>query len=162
MQPDDIQLETNIKWADAFILLYSVTDRQSFVRLETYLAMIGHLRHHDDGPALALVANKADCPAHARCVTSDEGRRFAVRLDRPVYELSVAESPEGVARVVDDVIRQVRQRDVSRIRTATGNTSPGSTAGAAFTNVKRVLKEKIYKGSRSDSWMTPGFDRLAK
>ena len=85
-----------------------------------------------------------------------------MRLNRPVYELSVAESPEGVALVVDDVIRQVRQRDVTRMRTSTGNTSPGSTAGGAFTNVKRVLKEKIYRGSRSDSWMTPGFDKLGK
>ena len=160
-------METNVKWADAFILLYSVTDHQSFLRLDTYLASIGHLRHHDDGSALVLVANKADCPAHARRVTSDEGRRLALRLDRPVYEISVAESPEGVTKAVDDVIRQVRQRDVTRTRTATGNTSPGSTAApqdrlSAFTNVKRVLREKIYKGSRSDSWMTPGFDRHGK
>jgi len=167
MQPDDVQLETNIKWADAFILLYSVTDRQSFLRLDAFLASIGHLRHHDDGPALVLVANKADCPAHARCVTSDEGRRLASQLDRPVYELSVAESPEAVARVVDDVIMQVRQRDVIRTRTSTGSTSPSSPASphdriSAFTNVKRVLKEKIYRGSRSDSWTAPGFDKFAK
>jgi len=117
-----------------------------------------------------LVANKADCPAHARRVTADEGRRLAARLDRPVYELSVAESREGVAGAVDDVIKQVRQRDVSRTRTAaTGNNvgGGGSAAGtqdrmSAFNSVKRALKEKIYRGSRSDSWMAPGFDRLAK
>jgi len=134
--------------------------------LDTYLSSIGHLRH-DDGPALVLVANKTDCPVHARRVTSDDGRRLAVRLDRPVYELSVAESPEGVARVVDDVIKQVHQRDVTKTRTSTGSTSPGSIAGAqdrvsAFTNVKRVLREKIYRGSRSDSWMVSSFDRLGK
>ena len=129
--------------------------------------MIGHLRYHDDGPALVLVANKADCPAHARRVTSDEGRRLAGRLDRPLYELSVAESPEAVTRAVDDVIAQVRHRDVIKTRTSTGSMSPSSPAGSqdrisALTNVKRVLKEKIYRGSRSDSWMAPGFDKLAK
>ena len=111
-----------------------------------------------------LVANKTDCPAHARRVTSDEGRRFAVRLDRPLYELSVAEGPEGVATAVDDVIKQCRRRDVTRSRAVNGNSS---CAGAqdrvsALTNVKRVLKEKIYRGSRSDSWMAPGFEKLMK
>jgi len=167
MQVDDVQLETNIKWADAFILLYAVTDRQSFLRLNTYLAHLRYHddRYHDDGPALVLVGNKADCPAHARRVTSDEGRSLAGRLERPVYELSVAESPGAVATAVDDVIGQVRRRDVIR----TGNTtspaggSTGQERVSAFTNVKRVLKEKIYRGSRSDSWMTtPGFnDKLA-
>jgi len=156
-------LEANIKLADAFIILYSVTDRQSFVRLDAYLASIGHLRRHDDRPPLVIVANKADCPAHARGVTSDEGRKLAVRLDRPVYELSVAESPEGVARAVDDVIRQARKRDVSVARSSNGNAAASSQDRmSAFNSVKRVLKEKIYRGSRSDSWTAPTFDRLAK
>ena len=156
-------MEANVKSSDAFIILYSVTDRQSFLRLDAYLTSIGHLRRYDDGPPLVLVANKADCPAHARGVTSDEGRRLAARLDRPVYELSVAESPEGVASVVDDVIRQARKRDVTRTRTPNGSANGAQDRMSAFNNVKRVLKEKIYRGSRSDSWMhAPSFDRLGK
>ena len=154
-------MEANIKSADAFIILYSVTDRQSFVRLDAYLASIGHLRCHDNGPPLVLVANKADCPAHARGVTSDEGRGLAARLDRPLYELSVAESAEGVATAVDDVVGQVRRHhDVTRTRSPNG---AGQDRVSAFSSVKRVLKEKIYRGSRSDSWMhVPSFERLAK
>jgi len=99
-------------------------------------------------------------------VTSDEGRSLAGRLDRPVYELSVAESPDAVSAAVDDVITQVRRRDVAvTSRTATGNTNASPAAAqervSALTSVKRVLKEKIYRGSRSDSLMTPGVDKLA-
>ena len=149
MQPDDDQMETNIKWADAFILLYSVTDRQSFQRLDAYLATIAHLRCHDNGvPALALVANKTDSPPHAHQVASHEGHALAGRIGRELHLLSIAESRDGVARVVDDVIGQARQR------TGNGGGSPGAQDRmSAFTNVKRVLREKIYRGSRSDSWI---------
>jgi len=162
LQPDEVQMEANIKSSDAFIILYSVTDRQSFLRLDAYLATIAHLRRHDDAPPLVLVANKADCPAHARAVTSSEGRSLAARTDRPLFELSVAESPEGVARAVDDVIRQARRRDVTRTRSPNGNNGAAQDRMSAFNNVKRVLREKIYRGSRSDSWMMPSFERLAK
>jgi hypothetical protein len=201
---DDAQLETNIRWADGFILLFSITDHQSFQRLDDYLARItqihqpqqqqpgnnnnnnttnnNNLHHQQPGASLppslpvVLVANKADCPTHARRVSPDDCRSLAASVARPIYELSVADGPEDVIRVVDDVVRQVaplRQSPSSKGRTTAGTIGGGGTAAggpaaatggggggqpgdrlSAFTNVKRVLKEKIYKGSRSDTWMT--------
>ena len=43
-QVDDAQLETNIRWADGFILIYSVSDRKSFEFVERHLALVLRLR----------------------------------------------------------------------------------------------------------------------
>lgn len=146
MQNDDVQLEANIRWADAFVLIYSVSDRKSYDYAERHLALVQRLRAVAEPPpaailsssssisgrrrdlqpttkddvavtsfpvAIAIAANKIDCPPDARHVTVDDGLRLATgcrnQLQQSVVvrELSVAESPLGVAAVVEDVVQQV-------------------------------------------------------
>lgn len=46
-----------IQWADACVIVYSITDRLSF---EYATRSLGELRQLQNGPAAYLVANKAD------------------------------------------------------------------------------------------------------
>lgn len=143
---DDAQLESQVRWADGFLLVYSVTDRASFDRLDRLFRLFQRVRPSTDGASMpaVVVANKTDCPPFARQVAPEDGRALSRRFDRPLYEVSVAESADGVARAMDALIGQVKREQV---KAPTNQKSP-------FTNVKRVIKRKIYNRSRSDTTTT--------
>lgn len=143
---DDVQLESHVKWADGFLLIYSVTDRNSFSLLHDFQNLLIRLRTSDEATPIVLVANKTDCPPFARKVAVEEGQTLAQRYDRPLHEISVADSPDGVIESMESLIGQIKREYVKVKAGLTNQRSP-------FTNVKRVIKEKIYNRSRSDTTM---------
>lgn len=151
---DGARLEGHVRWADGFLLVYSVTDHSSFERLDQLLDLIRTLRPPDESTPLVVVANKTDCPGFARQVAPTEGHSLARRHGRPLYELSVAEGgPDAVTEAWDDLIGQLKREQVKvKGQPATNQRSP-------FTNVKRALKERIYNRSRSDTTMAVGQQR---
>lgn len=56
-----------IQWADAVLIVYSITDRKSF---DYAMSSLGEIRQLQNGPATYLVANKADLD-HLREVRTD-------------------------------------------------------------------------------------------
>ena len=56
-----------IKWADAFILLYSITDTQSYQTVRSLRESISEIKKV--GSSVALVANKSDL-SHLRQVST--------------------------------------------------------------------------------------------
>lgn len=56
-----------IQWADAVLIVYSITDRESF---SYAVRSLGEIRQLQNGPATYLVANKADLD-HLREVRTD-------------------------------------------------------------------------------------------
>lgn len=71
--------------AHAVLIVYDITDRQSFVDVENWL--IETEKHASDGIIRLLVGNKSDLESK-RIVTSEEGRNFAVNNGLEFIETS--------------------------------------------------------------------------
>ncbi len=140
-QDEAFSLETHIRWADGYMLLYSVTDKYSLPRTQYFSSLIYHITNHQDDHErlpMVLVGNKAD-QEHARLISKEEGERVAQRVECDHFEISVADSPDGVAQAMECLLKQIRQEYLKIGKRPT-----------PFTNVKRVFKKKIYR-SRSDT-----------
>ncbi|XP_035797418.2 ras-related and estrogen-regulated growth inhibitor isoform X1 [Amphiprion ocellaris] len=98
-------LESSIRWADGFLLLYSITQRCSFLEVPRLKTLIDKTKHSLIVPTV-MVANKADLEI-GREVTTEEGQRLANDLRCGFRELSVAEAVFAVEAAVFQLIRQV-------------------------------------------------------
>ncbi|XP_065357152.1 uncharacterized protein LOC135951427 [Calliphora vicina] len=114
-EADCVNLESNIRWADAFILMYSVTDKCSFDECNRLKFLINYNKRRKK-----LGSNSKDCMAEVpvilvgnktdqigdRMVTVEEGqRRFKELSCACFHEISVRESVEQVQSVFRDVFR---------------------------------------------------------
>ncbi|XP_070190039.1 ras-related and estrogen-regulated growth inhibitor-like [Littorina saxatilis] len=88
--------EDVLRWADGFMLVYSVTSRQSFQILTELRRKVEETKRAAHVPVI-VVGNKNDL-AHYREVTQDEGARLAVELGCTFVEVSAS---EDVARVME-------------------------------------------------------------
>ncbi|XP_075999825.1 ras-related and estrogen-regulated growth inhibitor [Genypterus blacodes] len=98
-------LESSIRWADGFLLLYSITQRLSFLEIPRLKKLIDQTKQSLVAPAV-LVANKADMEI-GREVTTEEGQTLAKELRCGFRELSVAEAVLVVEATVFQLIRLV-------------------------------------------------------
>ncbi|XP_015249787.1 ras-like protein family member 11B [Cyprinodon tularosa] len=79
----------SIQWADAVVLVYSVTDRRSFELIDQLHQLV--VRTGGTGvPPLILLANKADL-LHLRRVDSQQGPLLAGTLGCSFFEVSASE-----------------------------------------------------------------------
>uniref|UniRef100_A0A3P9P5Y2 small monomeric GTPase n=1 Tax=Poecilia reticulata TaxID=8081 RepID=A0A3P9P5Y2_POERE len=101
-------LESSIRWADGFLLLYSITQRSSFLEIPRLKTLIDQTKQSLVFPTV-LVANKADLEV-GRKVTTEEGQRLAKDLGCGFRELSVAEAVLSVEAAIFQLIRSVFQR----------------------------------------------------
>ncbi|MED6238042.1 hypothetical protein ATANTOWER_005669 [Ataeniobius toweri] len=98
-------IESSIRWADGFLLLYSITQRSSFLEIPQLKTLIDKTKQSLVFPTV-LVANKADLEI-GRKVTTEEGQRLAKDLGCGFRELSVAEAVLSVEAAVFQLIRLV-------------------------------------------------------
>ncbi|KAK2856906.1 hypothetical protein Q5P01_005641 [Channa striata] len=98
-------LESSIRWADGFLLLYSITQRFTFLEVPRLKKLIEQTKQSLVVPTV-LVANKADLEI-GREVTTEEGQRLAKDLRCAFRELSVAEAFLAVEAAVLQLIRLV-------------------------------------------------------
>ncbi|XP_056157092.1 ras-related and estrogen-regulated growth inhibitor [Lampris incognitus] len=96
-------LECSIRWADGFLLLYSITQRLSFLEIPGLKKLIDHTKQSLVAPTV-LIANKADMEI-GREVTTEEGEKLAKDLRCGFKELSVAEAVVSVEAAVVQLIR---------------------------------------------------------
>ncbi|RWS27027.1 ras-related and estrogen-regulated growth inhibitor-like protein, partial [Leptotrombidium deliense] len=101
---DDI--EEHIQWANAFVVIYSICDKNSFLDAQRYIEIIIASRRPSHSP-IALLANKRDLEP-GRQVTYSEGNCLAQRFQCHFYEISAAESYFGVFVAWEALIREVR------------------------------------------------------
>ncbi|KAM9829212.1 ras-related and estrogen-regulated growth inhibitor [Syngnathus typhle] len=104
-------LEASIRWADGFLLLYSITHRKSFLAVSRLKRLIDQTKRSLAVPAV-LVANKADLEI-GREVTTEEGERLALDLRCGFRELSVADTALAVEAAVFQLIRLVNRLQMS-------------------------------------------------
>uniref|UniRef100_A0A4W6CA05 small monomeric GTPase n=1 Tax=Lates calcarifer TaxID=8187 RepID=A0A4W6CA05_LATCA len=79
----------SIQWADAVVLVYSVTDRRSFDLIEQLHQLVARAGGASVPPVI-LLANKADL-LHLRRVDSQQGPLLAGTLGCSFYEVSASE-----------------------------------------------------------------------
>lgn len=94
---------------EGFLLVYSLTSRPTFERVEKFKHQIARVKDRDRFP-LVLVGNKAD-KANEREVSEKEGKALAERLGCRFVETS-AKTRQGLEEAYYDLVRQIRaQRD---------------------------------------------------
>lgn len=89
-----------MQWADGLLLVYSITDRNSFNYIRRAKSDL-----QSDTP-LQLVANKVDM-VHLRQVSRDEGEILAKDFECKFSEVSAADHVDQVADVFNELCKEI-------------------------------------------------------
>ncbi|XP_007906067.1 GTP-binding protein RAD [Callorhinchus milii] len=100
-----------MKLGDAYLIVYSVTDRASFDKASELRIQLRRARQAEDIPII-LVGNKTDL-VRSREVSVDEGRACAVVFDCKFIETSAA-LHHNVTDLFEGIVRQIRLRTDSK------------------------------------------------
>ncbi|XP_032683261.1 ras-related protein M-Ras-like [Odontomachus brunneus] len=100
--------EQYMRKGDGFLLVYSVTDKQSYQNIVNFYTQILRVKDRDVYPML-LVANKVDL-VHLRKVTEEQGRELAHRLGISYIETSAKDPPLNVDAAFHEVVRIIRNQ----------------------------------------------------
>ncbi|NXQ73072.1 RSLBA protein, partial [Quiscalus mexicanus] len=109
VQEDCVQvldsLSRCVKWAEGFLLVYSITDYSSYQSVQP---LYQHIRkvHPDARTPIIIVGNKADL-LHARQVQAKEGLQLADELGSLFLEISTSEDSQGVCDVFQYLCKEV-------------------------------------------------------
>ncbi|KAJ7440507.1 small GTPase superfamily [Mycena galericulata] len=95
-----------VREGQAFILVYSVTSRATFDRLQAFRQLAKQIKRAD--PMFILVGNKSD-KIHDREVTKEDGAALARMFGCEFIETS-AKTAQNVDRVFADLVRALRQQ----------------------------------------------------
>ncbi|XP_068711061.1 ras-related and estrogen-regulated growth inhibitor-like isoform X2 [Montipora foliosa] len=102
---DTRQVSKDIRWADAFLVVYAVTDRNSFNKAIQLVESI-YDRKGTDELHIALLGNKMDLE-HFRKVSTMEGQSAAEQLGCMFFEVSASENYNNVQEALNVVFRKV-------------------------------------------------------
>lgn len=91
-------------WADALILMYSITNRNSFVEIQGYTKQIQQELKVRGIPCL-IIGNKTDL-AHIRKVDTIEGKKLSTSVHGLFHELSISENYTDLEYVLNNFIKE--------------------------------------------------------
>ncbi|KAK7597855.1 hypothetical protein V9T40_010080 [Parthenolecanium corni] len=139
-----------IQWSDAIILVYSITDRDSFNYANTMLDNLQQYREVTPIPVV-LVGNKADLKVR-REVYTNEGKATADKFGCIFFETSVSESSNDVHEVFwaifnelkstrSNAFRRLRKFSVTKIMTLLFGKEYSRMAPNAQSGTVTVLKK---------------------
>ena len=121
-------------------------DRDSFEKIHYYYYQIQNNRKcHGDFLSctpLVIVGTKKDLD-HVRKVTEEEGRELSKKYGCPIFEISIAESPDEVYEAMMETMKLMK-KEFNRNQV-------GQEKKSTLNNMKRVFKKKITR-SKSDSY----------
>ncbi|KAJ3294227.1 Ras GTPase ras2 [Rhizoclosmatium sp. JEL0117] len=118
-----------IRDGEGFLLVYSITSRETFFRIERFKEQILRVKDTDDSIPMILVGNKSDRSGE-REVSKEEGIALAQRLRCDFIETS-AKNRVNVERAFYNVVRALRKEQEleTRIKTSKAATKrPDSNA----------------------------------
>ncbi|BFZ02183.1 hypothetical protein BsWGS_05222 [Bradybaena similaris] len=98
--------EQYMRKGDGFLLVYAVTDKQSFENISHFHTQILRVKDRDTYPMI-MVANKVDL-IHQRVVSEEQGFNLATSLKIPYIETSAKDPPLNVDLAFHEVIRVIR------------------------------------------------------
>ncbi|NXL41927.1 RASLC protein, partial [Podilymbus podiceps] len=102
--------ERYLRWASAFLVVYSIDDRKSFEGCQRYLETLAlHARGCQRRCPVLLLGNKLDMELY-RQVPAAEGTSLASRFGCLFYEVSACQDFAGVQHVFHEAVREVRRQ----------------------------------------------------
>ncbi|XP_062413072.1 ras-like protein family member 11B [Sardina pilchardus] len=125
----------SIQWADAVVLVYSVTDQRSFDLIGPLHQLVARAHHADRAgapPPVILLANKADL-LHVRRVDAQQGPLLASALGCSFYEVSASEDYSQVHGAFHRLCRDMAKQAPA----ATTGALPAATSTAAASEKRR-------------------------
>lgn len=114
----------SIQWADAVVLVYSVTDRRSFDAMEQLYQLA--VRAGGAGVPVILLANKADL-LHLRRVDPQQGPLLAAALGCSFYEVSASEDYSQVHSAFHRLCCQLAKQQQQQPPATSSSSSSGVT-----------------------------------
>ncbi|CAK1580702.1 unnamed protein product [Parnassius mnemosyne] len=99
--------EQYMRKGDGFLLVYSVTDAQSYQNIRHFHTQILRVKDRESYPML-VAANKVDLVG-ARCVSEEAGRELARTLAAPYIETSAKEPPLNIDAAFHELVRIIRR-----------------------------------------------------
>lgn len=131
--------EQYMRSGEGFVIMYSITDRQSFREASQAKKQIERVRRSEDIP-MVLVANKIDLESK-REVTTEEGQALAQEFDCPFFETSAA-----LRHFVDDVfhtlVRRIRKKERLGLKSTQKNKKLRQRAVTIMQNIFRRSKKR--------------------
>lgn len=106
--------EQYMRKGDAFLLVYSVTDKASFMNIKNFHTLILRVKDKDNYPMI-LVANKVDL-VHLRQVSQEQGQDLANMLKIPYIETSAKNPPVNVDKAFHEVVRIIRNQPQNNVK----------------------------------------------
>ncbi|XP_065200744.1 ras-related protein M-Ras-like [Planococcus citri] len=104
--------EQYMRSGDGFLIVYSVTDTQSFAHVTDFYNQVLRVQDADSFPVL-LVANKIDL-LHSRKITEEKGKEIANQLGVEYIETSAKEPPLNIDTAFHQIVRIIRNHPVTR------------------------------------------------
>lgn len=117
--------EQYMRTGEGFLLVYSITSRQSFEEIQTFEQQILRVKDKDYFPII-LVGNKCDLE-HERVVSREEGQALAQQFGCKFIETS-AKSRVNVDNAFYDLVREIRR--YNREMSGYGSGAPQLHGGA--------------------------------
>lgn len=104
---DDVLPPTDqMRWAEAFVVIYSICNRTSFQQAVDYVEAVRRLHTPSYVPIL-LLGNKLDLE-HCRQVSLDDAQDLCARYGCQFYEVSAADNCDGVEQAFHNFLREAR------------------------------------------------------
>lgn len=104
-------VKRSIQWADAMVMVYSVTDGHSFDLISQLHQLVSHVYTDRPAPTIILLANKADM-VHVRRVDVQQGPALALALGCSFYEVSASEDYSQVHGAFHRLCTELAKRQV--------------------------------------------------
>jgi len=133
---------TYYRKAKGALLLFSVTDRQSFLDAEGWLTQIRELG--EEGTMVLLVGNKCDVDTSTREVSTEDANSFAAERGLLYVETS-AKSGHNVGRAFQTIVEYVHRKQKSNLDG--GGSGAPSTGGFLIGAKKNPGEESMFDTS---------------
>jgi len=91
---------------DGFLLVYSVTDRNTFESLHSFYEQLSAM-HEENMPPIVLVGNKCDM-ATRRVVKTGEGKKLAESWSNLAFIETSAKTGDGIDKAFATLVREIR------------------------------------------------------
>ncbi|CAL4134876.1 unnamed protein product, partial [Meganyctiphanes norvegica] len=133
--------EQQVNWGEAFIVVYSVTDKKSFRWAQDTVQELSLRQPHSP---VMILGNKSDLH-HLREVEEVEARTLALTYGARFKEISTAECCEDVTKAMDGFLKEVKATHMS-VGSGNGSGKPGSPRLRKL-SVSRMLTQLIGRHS---------------
>lgn len=106
-QDETIHREGHVRWADGFVLVYAINDRQSFEDIYSIKQYLDEIKRTN--VQCILVGNKTDL-LHERKISTSEGQKLAQDMACAFFETSASDGGEEICELFCELHREIKRR----------------------------------------------------